>query len=254
MRLFLLSGLLAATGVTAAHATCVASAGAQRPHLIELYTSEGCSSCPPAERWLSTLRGNAGYAPLEFHVDYWDTRDWHDPFADARFAARQRESAGRSRRGIVYTPQVFVDGRLWKDWPKAPPPEPPALQAPALSFSVTRGEVLVVAVETEAGADHLVAVALTEDGLSNQVDGGENRGARLAHDHVVRAFEEARPARAFEARLRVPEDADLANASIVAFVQERRSGDVVQVVRLHLAACLAVPGQAVRRPGAQRQD
>lgn len=254
MRVLLLAGLLAASGITAAHATCVARAGAQRPHLVELYTSEGCSSCPPAERWLSTLRGNAGYAPLEFHVDYWDTRDWHDPYADPRFVARQRESVGRSRRGIVYTPQVFVDGRLWKDWPKAPPPEPPALAAPALSFSVTRGDVLAVAVETDAGADHAVAVALTEDGLSNQVGGGENRGVRLAHDHVVRAFDEARPARAYEARLRVPADADLANASIVAFVQERRSGDVVQVVRLPLAACLADPGQAVRSRGAEQRD
>ena len=241
MRPLLLSALLAATGASAADSACVASANAQRPHLVELYTSEGCSSCPPAERWLSTLRGNAGYAPLEFHVDYWDTRDWHDPYADARYVVRQRESASRSRRGIVYTPQVFVDGRLWKDWPKAPPPEPPARAAPALSFSVTRGEGLAVAVETGADATHVVAVALTEDGLSNQIDGGENRGARLAHDHVVRAFDKARPARAFEARLRVPEGTNLANASIVAFVQERRSGDVVQVVKLPLASCFADP-------------
>jgi hypothetical protein len=241
MRPFLLWALLAATGASAANAACVASAAAQRPHLIELYTSEGCSSCPPAERWLSTLRGNAGYAPLEFHVDYWDTRDWRDPYADARYVARQRESARRSGRGIVYTPQVFVDGRLWKDWPKAPPPDPPALPAPALSLSVAREDALVVKVETDADAMHVVAVALTEDRLSNQVDGGENRGARLAHDHVVRAFDEARPARAFVARLRVPEDTKLANASIVGLVQERRSGDVVQVVRLALASCFAGP-------------
>lgn len=240
----LLLTLLSAGPAAAANGACVATAPAERAHLIELYTSEGCSSCPPAERWLSTLRGKPGYAPLEFHVDYWDTRDWHDPYADARHAARQRESARRNGRGIVYTPQIFVDGRLWKDWPKAQPPEPPQAAAPPLSFAITRDDGLAVSVETAASGDHVVAVALTEDGLSNAVDGGENRGSRLQHDHVVRAFAGPQRAGDFEARLRLPRGVDLARSSVVAFVQERRSGDVVQVVRLPLRACLDAPTQA----------
>jgi hypothetical protein len=249
MRRLLLPALLSLSTAAPATATCTATAQEERPHLIELYTSEGCSSCPPAERWLSSLRGNPGYAPLEFHVDYWDTRDWHDPYADARHAVRQREAARRSGRGIVYTPQVFVDGRLWKDWPKAPPPEPPQHVAPALSFEVTRDEGLTVAVEGAAGDDHVVAVALTEDGLSNAVDGGENRGSRLQHDHVVRAFAGPRQAGSHEMKLDVPHDVDLARASVVAFVQDRRSGDVVQVARLALAACLGP--LALKKPEAE---
>jgi hypothetical protein len=236
MRRIALLILLPAT-TAAVDAACVAGAPTERVHLVELYTSEGCSSCPPAERWLSTLRGKPGYAPLEFHVDYWDTDTWHDPYADARHTARQKESVRRSGRGIVYTPQVFVDGRLWKDWPKAPPPEPPQQVAPPLSFTVTRGDGLAVAVRTAAREDHAVAVALTEDGLSNAVDGGENKGSRLQHDHVVRAFAGPRPAGDFDANLRLPRDVDLANASVVAFVQDRRNGDVVQVARLALSGC-----------------
>lgn len=242
--LALLLVLLPAFATAAPDVACTADAAPERPHLIELYTSEGCSSCPPAERWLSTLRDKPGYAPLEFHVDYWDTRDWHDPYADVRHAARQKEAARRSGRGIIYTPQVFVDGRLWKDWPKAPPPEPPQHAAPPLSFSITRADGLAVAVRTADSDAHVVAVALTEDGLANAVDGGENVGSRLQHDHVVRAFAGPQRAGDFDARLRPPADVDLARSSVVAFVQERRSGDVVQVVRLPLSACLDVPAPA----------
>src|SRR5690606_12145781 len=204
--------LLATLGAATADAACVATSPGERVHLVELYTSEGCSSCPPAERWLSTLRGNPGYAPLEFHVDYWDTQTWHDPYADARHAVRQKQSARRSGRGIIYTPQIFVDGRLWKDWPKAPPPEPPVAVVAPLSFTVTRGEGLDVRVETAALEDHVVAVALTEDGLLNAVEGGENKGSRLQHDHVVRAFDGPRPAGDFNANLRLPSAVDLASS------------------------------------------
>lgn len=237
MRRLALLILLPTATAAATDTACVASAPTERVHLVELYTSEGCSSCPPAERWLSTLRDKPGYAPLELHVDYWDTNTWHDPYADARHTARQKESVRRSGRGIVYTPQIFVDGRLWKDWPKAPPPEPPQQAGPPLSFTVTHGDGLAVAVRTAAREDHAVAVALTEDGLSNAVDGGENKGSRLQHDHVVRAFAGQQHAGDFEANLRLPRDIDLARSSVVAFVQDRRSGDVVQVARLALADC-----------------
>ena len=71
-------------------AACVAHSTRERPHLVELYTSEGCSSCPPAERWMSSIRDDATQVGLEFHVDYWDELGWPDPFADARYTARQR--------------------------------------------------------------------------------------------------------------------------------------------------------------------
>jgi len=238
MRNRLLVSLLAALPAATSMA-CVTNSGGDRPHLVELYTSEGCSSCPPAERWLSALRDKPGWAGLEYHVDYWDTKDWHDPWADARFAKRQKVLAQQDRRGIVYTPQVAVDGRLWKDFPKGAPPQPIETDATALKLSVTRAAAtLKINVETVPGKDsERVFVALTEDGLSNAVDGGENRGKTLRHDHVVRAFAGPLPMGIAAVELEVPKALDIANAKIVAFVQDERDGSVLQVVPLALGMC-----------------
>jgi hypothetical protein len=239
MRNTLPMALLVAALPVATSAACVATGTSERPHLVELYTSEGCSSCPPAERWLSALRGKPGWAGLEYHVDYWDTKDWHDPWADARFAKRQKLLAQQDRRGIVYTPQVAVDGRLWKDFPKGAPPQPAEGAAPALKLSATRaGATLKVNVETApATGSERVFVALTEDGLTHAVDGGENRGKTLQHDHVVRAFAGPLPMGTADVELDLPKALDFANAKVVAYVQEERGGSVLQVVPLALGAC-----------------
>jgi hypothetical protein len=239
MRTTLLMSMLACATPVAASAACVASGASERPHLVELYTSEGCSSCPPAEHWLSALRGKPGWAGLEYHVDYWDTKDWHDPWADARFAKRQKQLAQQDRRAIVYTPQVAVDGRLWKDFPKGAPPQPIEADAPALKLSVTRAAAMLKAnVETAPGnGSARVFVALTEDGLSNAVDGGENRGKTLHHDHVVRAFAGPLPLGTHDVDLEPPKSLDVANAKVVAFMQDERDGSVLQVVPLALGAC-----------------
>jgi hypothetical protein len=240
MRNRLLVSLLAALPA-ATSAACVANSGSDRPHLVELYTSEGCSSCPPAEAWLSALRGKPAWAGLEYHVDYWDTKEWHDPWADARFAVRQKVLAQQDRRGIVYTPQVAVDGRLWKDFPKGAPPQPIETDAPSLNLSVTRAAAtLKVNVETVPGNDgERVFVALTEDGLSNAVDGGENRGKTLRHDHVVRAFAGPLPTGTADIELDLPKALDVSNARVIAFVKDEHDGSVLQVVPLPLAACAA---------------
>src|SRR5262249_26276217 len=80
----------------AARAECSAqSSGADRPHIVELYTSEGCDSCPPAEKWMGTLRKHPELIGLEFHVDYWDNSEWHDPFSDHAYTMRQQTLAKR---------------------------------------------------------------------------------------------------------------------------------------------------------------
>ena len=236
LRLFPLCGLLASV----ADAACVAQSGAERPSLVELYTSEGCSSCPPAERWLSSLRDSGGYVALEFHVDYWDTDSWRDPYSDARYTERQKATVARGRRNLVYTPQVVLDGRLWKNWPKAPPPPTVDTTGPALRLQLTPGtpwRATLDAVGANAGDNWRMHVAVTENALSNAVSGGENRGATLTHDHVVRAFSRALPLGHAEIDLALPDGIDAAQSSAVAFVQDQRSGEVVQVVRLALADC-----------------
>lgn len=239
MRSFLRASLFLASATSLpGMAACIAQSGTERLHLIELYTSEGCSSCPPAERWLSTLRDKPAYVGMEFHVDYWDLKDWRDPYSDARYSARQKTLSQRDARGMIYTPQIRVDGNLWKDWPKGAPPEPAAVTLPMLKIAVDGTSALHVNVEsTSADADDRVYVALTENSLSNAIHGGENRGKTLHHDHVVRAFAGPLALGSASADLDVPKDLDRTQAKVVAFIQNPQGGSVAQVVPLPLASC-----------------
>src|SRR3954471_4399456 len=89
-------------------------------HLIELYTSEGCSSCPPAEAWLSKLKSDPGlwkdFVPLAFHVDYWDRLGWRDRFSSRQWTERQSNYASLLRQSSVYTPEFIRNGAEWSDW------------------------------------------------------------------------------------------------------------------------------------------
>src|SRR6266480_7047743 len=93
--------------------------GAQKTHLLELFTSEGCSSCPPAEAWLSKLKAQPrlwkDFVPLAFHVDYWDHLGWRDPFAAKEWTARQHQYSASWKSESVYTPGFVLDGREWQD-------------------------------------------------------------------------------------------------------------------------------------------
>jgi len=238
MRILLSLLVLLAAAAPGVHAACTAQSAAERPHLVELYTAEGCSSCPPAEKWLSTLRDSANYIGLEFHVDYWDDLGWRDPYADARYTERQRALAKRETRDNVYTPQIAVDGRVWKNWPKAPPPDVAAKESPVLNVAVERGDEIRVKVSGAAVPDsYRVFVALSENGLTSAVRAGENRGKQLDHDNVVRAFAGPLKLPQAEASLKPPAGIDLVKSSVVAFVQDGNSGDIVQALRVPLAQC-----------------
>ena len=91
--------------------TCRAESNERAPTIVELYTSEGCSSCPPADRWLSTLKGRPDVLALSFHVTYWDRLGWPDRFANPEFTERQYQAAQRQGSAQVYTPQVMVNER-----------------------------------------------------------------------------------------------------------------------------------------------
>src|SRR5262249_43250176 len=104
----------------AAHAarTCTAASGAERVALLELYTSEGCDSCPPADKWVSELPakklGADRVIALAFHVDYWNYIGWIDPYAQARFSERQRQQATRRGASFVFTPQLLLNGNDYR--------------------------------------------------------------------------------------------------------------------------------------------
>jgi hypothetical protein len=182
---------------TALAQQCQATAGAVAPVIVELYTSEGCSSCPPADRWLSTLKGRPDVLPLAFHVTYWDKLGWPDRFATPEGTARQHELA-RDGAG-VYTPQVRAAGRDWRAWPKLPAPA--AAAAPVSLSLVREGDGVVARVGASAAGSALAGSlsgslsgpfsgywAVLEDGHQSAVKAGENAGENLRHDHVVRLY------------------------------------------------------------------
>ena len=240
MHRILLATLLALITLTQAQAACEAHSGAQRTHLVELFTSEGCDSCPPAEHWMSSLVKHPELIGLEYHVDYWDNKEWRDPFGDHAYTVRQQTLVKRFNHDQSYTPQIWLDGRLWSNWPKGSPPEAVNGSAPVLHMSADSADNLQVKVDTQgaaAGPDYRIYAALTENGLSEHVRGGENRGKTLSHDEVVRLFAGPYALPNAEIAMKVPAGVERNRASMVAFVQDERDGSIVQAIRMPLSEC-----------------
>ena len=168
--------------------TCQARSADRQVLLVELYTSEGCNSCPPADRWLSTLKGRPQVLAAAFHVDYWDRLGWTDRFGDARHTERQAEAARQGGARFSYTPQVLINGRDWRGWPTLPIVEAPA----AVHLALVRGEGqrVDVTVTPRSGSPARLGLwwAVLEDGHVSRVLAGENLGVTLRHDHVVRRY------------------------------------------------------------------
>jgi hypothetical protein len=194
-RLALISFSLAATiafavptGASAA-STCSAQSGATPPAVVELYTSEGCSSCPPADRWLSALKGRDGVVALAFHVDYWDSLGWKDRFAQPQFTQRQNATQHASGARFAYTPQVIVDSRDAPNWSSWSPSSQQGKAAATVALKLDHDATgLALSVSPGAGAPAKLSgyVAVVDDGLQTHVGAGENRGETLRQDGVVR--------------------------------------------------------------------
>jgi hypothetical protein len=234
---------------------CSAKSGPETAALVELYTSEGCDSCPPADRWLSSafppdgVRTNA--VALAFHVDYWDRLGWKDRFATPAWTERQYASARASRSSLVYTPQVLVQGKDFQDWRGkgidalvAATNAKPARANVALEAQPRGNAVAVKATaRIEAAGDRKDAalfIALADSRLVSEVKAGENAGARLTHDHVVREF---RGGIAVDANgdavadLVLPLPAEPGKSpTVVAFVQNKGTGAVLQALELLISA------------------
>ena len=180
---------------TTAHAvaaapSCSARSAAAAPTVVELYTSEGCNSCPPADRWLSRVSADTAVVALAFHVDYWDRLGWKDRFASAAYTQRQAQTQASSGARFSYTPQVIVDGADRPDWPRATIPA--RAPAPArVGVQLDRdGPRVTATVAPGDGAPRRLAAywAVTEQGHVSAVKSGENAGVTLTHDAVVREY------------------------------------------------------------------
>jgi len=242
MRITALCVALTLAAASAANADCSVSSGPARAHLVELYTSEGCSSCPPADHWLSALPADPAIVPLAFHVDYWDSASWADRFADPRYTQRQHALAAQSHSTTVYTPEVSVDGREWRDWSSGKLPASNDRRAVGLTLHVEPAESIHARLDaTPAAGDdaggYVAWFALSEDQLTSAVRGGENRGAELHHDHVVRRFVGPLKLAAAQATIEVPADLRRDHASVSAFVQRVEGGEVANIVQLPLQSC-----------------
>jgi hypothetical protein len=213
--------------MTAALATAV---------LIELFTSEGCSSCPPADALLERLQREqplpgAQLIVLSEHVDYWNDLGWKDPFSDAAFSARQAAYGGRT-----YTPQAVIDGGV----DVVGSDRDGVLRAAKVAAALPHGNVQIVrltdttvriAISGLSGhPDAAIMVAVVEDGLVSRVEKGENAGRTLRHVAVVRALNEVgQIAKGADWSAEVPLTTNVSWKSprLVAFVQERRTRRVL---------------------------
>ncbi len=162
----------------------------QQTALIELYTSEGCSSCPPAEAWLSKLKSDPGlwkdFVPLAFHVDYWDRLGWRDRFASRDWTARQYEYASLLRSSSVYTPQFVRNGEDWAGWSRGGQlTRTNNTNAGVLSATTTDEKTFSIFYRTDARIDFEAHLALLGCGITRKIGGGENNGRQLQHDFVV---------------------------------------------------------------------
>jgi hypothetical protein len=165
---------------------CQAQSGAQVPVVVELYTSEGCNSCPPADRWLSTLKDKPGVLAAAFHVDYWDQLGWKDRFASPRYTERQAQLQAAAGSRFSYTPQVLVNGADWRRWPDLPGAAPGSKVRLTLQRD---GEQVDIDVRpADSGGRWALWWVAVEDGQDSDVKAGENSGVHLHHDHVVRQY------------------------------------------------------------------
>ena len=178
-----------ASGAVAAEGACSAQSGARVPVVIELYTSEGCSSCPPADRWLTGVKSRDDVVALAFHVDYWDSLGWKDRFAQSRFTQRQNASQRFSGARFAYTPQVLVDGRDTPGWSSVAPASLTARWPSTVALTLSRdGPDVRLVVQPGSGAPTRLGgfVAVVDDGNVTRVGAGENNGETLRQDGVVR--------------------------------------------------------------------
>jgi hypothetical protein len=235
-RPLLLAAALAAAPFMANGAGCQAQSGAQVPTVIELFTSEGCSSCPPADRWLSGLKPLAAQGRVvaqAFHVGYWDYIGWIDRFAMPAHTTRQKQVAQANGLGNIYTPQLVRDGRDWRDYAAAlsRPPEPARAAITLVRTQDDAFEASVAPVNADAAWSAYWTV--TEHGHSSKVKAGENAGELLQHDFVVRQYVQAGQYRGVQKlTLRAgPGDGQHAR-QVNLVVVEPRSGKPLQAVSL----------------------
>ena len=190
MKLICYFALLAC--VTANAAPTIFQSSERQTALLELYTSEGCSSCPPAEAWLTKLKSAPGlwgeFVPVAFHVDYWNNLGWRDKLSSEQYSTRQRDYSQVWSAKNIYTPEFVLNGREWRNWlgfrgaPAASATKAGVLQVSSIDGKHWQANFIPA---EKGAADYEVSAALLVSELSTDVKAGENSGRRLDHDFAA---------------------------------------------------------------------
>lgn len=216
--------------------------------VVELFTSQGCSSCPAADKLLSEFidRSDKGEVPiygLSFHVDYWNRLGWKDPYSAKAFTERQYTYADRMGKQGVYTPQMIVNGTN----------EFVGSSRRNATIAINGGLLNEHSIKIEATEitrqnntlkltysvdqileDMVINIALVERGILTDVSRGENRGKQLHHDNVVRAFEQKTLSKEGKVSLNIPKDLDIEKSSIILYTQEKVSYEILGATKVSL--------------------
>lgn len=244
--------LLITSAALAENALLTAKSPDHRVSLLALYTSEGCSSCPPADRFLSGLQNtgvtNQQLIPLAFHVTYWDYIGWKDPYASSEHDDRQRKIAAFDKRKTIYTPQFVFNGSDYRDYDNfSENVRRNILQIAKVDIeinAVKKQQELQVELKTDNSRSKLETIVyylvLYENNLISEVDDGENEGKTLHHNYVVRKihgpFEQNKNKKvaSFEQTVLIEKDWIKNDLGLVAYAQNPKNGEILQSVELSL--------------------
>lgn len=210
------------------------------PVLVELFTSQGCSSCPPADELLRVLdqRTDVDVIALSFHVDYWDYIGWRDPFSSKAATKRQQAYAAQISQGRAYTPQLVIDGRAHvlgsnksdalRAIEKASQRRRSGLRLTTRFLEAKEGEIRVELEAVGPLKGKLLFLAVYESGLMTKVRRGENSGRKIRNDYVVRQLRSVKPG---VSSLALSPKWDAKNLGIVAFAQDKKTLRIEAVER-----------------------
>ena len=233
-----------------AWATQQVSSGEHKSSVVELYTSEGCDSCPPADEFLARLgRTQEGdrIIPLAFHVDYWDYIGWKDPYAKPEFTQRQREIARINGQSTIYTPEFVVDGleargsrQIGNQVTRTQASRSEAdlvLQLSDIVNDTLSAEVSVDNISADVSGGAVLYLAVYENALSSSINAGENRGRTLEHDYVVRYLSPPRDTRSGQRHsfeLQLDSAWKRESLGVAVFVKRAKDGLTLQAVKASL--------------------
>ena len=252
----ILTTFLLSYGVAFAGETISKKSGSNTTAFLELYTSEGCSSCPPADRWISSLKPHIDkelkLVPLAFHVDYWNYLGWEDAYSSPEYSKRQRQLGNKNRQSSIYTPGFYLNTdeirgvrRMLDNIQKLNKERSPwSLEITAQKKSADSVQVkLQGQLEKQMSAAKAdVFLALYENSIVREIGRGENTGKTLQHDFVVRQWLGPVKLRSENGQISLtrsitfPEDSVRQNTGIAAVLFDPDSGDSEQAIQLELGS------------------